>query len=68
MDAAKEQAAMEQKWASDRGLSAADITNVLTYVKGSATPTCPGGGTYVFNNIGSQPTCSLSPVHKLPTN
>ena len=68
MDAAKEQAAMENKWAADRDIngSAADITNCLEYVKGNTVPVCPGGGTYDWENLGVQPTCSLSGTHVLP--
>jgi prepilin-type N-terminal cleavage/methylation domain-containing protein len=66
MDSAKEQAAMEQKWSSGRNLNAADVTNALAYVKGSATPSCPGGGSYTWNNIGVPPTCTVTASHRLP--
>ena len=66
MDAAKEQAAMEYKWASGRTLSAGDITNALQYVKGNNLPECPASGTYVWEALGTPPTCSLSGTHRLP--
>ena len=65
MDAAKEQAAMEQKWADARVISAADVTNCLQYVKGNTLPVCPGGGTYTWSNLGTKPTCSIGSPHVL---
>ena len=69
MDAAKEQAAMEKRWASGVNCdAAANITNVLPYMKGNTMPTCPASGVYALNNIGALPTCSLgtSDSHILP--
>lgn len=66
MDSAKEQAAMEQKWGSTQAIGASEVTNVLAYVKGGATPSCPGGGTYAWNNIGTAPTCTITASHRLP--
>ena len=61
MDAAKEQAAMEQGWANNQAIAdgSGEETNVLAYVKGNAVPTCPANGTYTWNAIGSDPTCTL---------
>jgi prepilin-type N-terminal cleavage/methylation domain-containing protein len=69
LDAAKEQAAMAYKWASATAIDgdAAKITNCLEYVKGGTVPTCPGGGTYTWGNIGVQPTCSIGTTHVLPS-
>ena len=71
MAAAKEEAAMEYRWGSDKDIStdSADETNVLAYVKGNVVPTCPGGGTYKWNLIGVNPTCTLavSDGHVSPT-
>ena len=67
MDAAKEQAAMEQKWASGQTITSgtAAETNTLAYVKGNTVPTCPASGTYVWGNIGGLPTCNIA-GHALP--
>src|SRR5512137_2426100 len=47
MDAAKEQAAMENGWATIAvGNNSAEETNVLQYVKGNTKPLCPANGTY----------------------
>jgi prepilin-type N-terminal cleavage/methylation domain-containing protein len=66
MDAAKEQAAMEYKWASNATVTGAAITNCLQYVKGGNMPVCPGGGTYTWGNIGVTPSCSIAGTHALP--
>jgi len=62
MDAGKEEAAMEYRWSSAQDIvtGSADETNVLAYVKGNVVPTCPGGGTYKWNLIGVNPTCTLA--------
>jgi prepilin-type N-terminal cleavage/methylation domain-containing protein len=60
MDAAKEQAAMEKGWSGIAiTTSSAEETNVLAYVKGGKVPKCPANGTYTWNNVGSDPSCSL---------
>jgi prepilin-type N-terminal cleavage/methylation domain-containing protein len=56
LDGAKEQWALENKKSSG---ATTDTTAVNTYIKGGA-PSCPGGGTYVYNNVDALPTCSLS--------
>ncbi len=62
IDAAKEQAAMEQGWVDGQAVNVpgAQETAVLAYVKGNVVPDCPANGTYTFNAVGSEPTCSLS--------
>ena len=68
IDSAKEQWAMDNKAANNAVVQMSDIAGV--YMKGAATgPVCPGGGTYTVNNIGTDPTCSLSgppDLHVLP--
>jgi len=67
MDAAKEQAAMEQKWSGGRQIepgSAAE-KSVLAYIKGNKMPVCPAGGDYELRPIGQLPTCSVE-GHELP--
>jgi competence protein ComGC len=34
------------------------ISGVNTYIRGNTTPTCPEGGTYIYNVIGADPECS----------
>jgi hypothetical protein len=62
IDAAKEQWALEQMKTNG---DAADVTGVCTFLKGGTIPTCPKGGVYTLNPIGSAPTCSI-PGHVLP--
>ncbi len=39
-------------------------TAVDDYIKGNTTPTCPAGGTYSYNSIGTVSSCSItSPTH-----
>lgn len=60
MDSAKEQAALASMWATGRAISngSAEETAVLQYLKGGLQPSCPAGGTYTWNAIGTSPTCS----------
>jgi prepilin-type N-terminal cleavage/methylation domain-containing protein len=69
LDAAKEQAAMEQGWGNTEPIDGdtGHISNVLSYVKGQLLPTCPGGGAYTYNPIGTIPTCSVGVTHALPS-
>jgi general secretion pathway protein G len=61
IDSAKEQ------WAMDRHKDAGALPKASNlapeYIK--VMPTCPSGGKYVINPIGTDPTCSLS-GHALP--
>ena len=43
-------------------------SEVNKYIKGNTTPICPNNGTYSYNAIGKDPTCSITnPVmHRLP--
>ena len=62
LDAAKEQAAMEQGWVDAQAIApgSAEETNVLAYVKGNAVPNCPANGTYTFNALSTDPTCDVT--------
>ncbi len=40
------------------GVAIAPAT-VNEYIKGGA-PSCPGGGGYTYNNIGTSPTCNVT--------
>ncbi len=55
MEAAKEQWALETK--QTQGVSA-DTTACLGYMK--ATPVCPAGGTYDWQTIGTNATCTIT--------
>jgi prepilin-type N-terminal cleavage/methylation domain-containing protein len=61
----------KKQWAKAQNKSdgdAIDTAEVASYLKGSILPTCPGGGTYTYNDIGASATCNiLDPVsHVLP--
>lgn len=56
IDGAKEQWALENKKSEG---SASVATEVDEYIKGGA-PDCPGGGSYTYGAVSSNPTCSLS--------
>lgn len=65
IDSAKEQWAMDQKKSTGDACAMSDIAG--TYMK--SEPSCPGGGTYTVNVIGTNPSCSLSgapDLHVLP--
>jgi len=56
IDGAKEQWALENKKSAG---SALDEAAVNSYIKGGG-PSCPGGGTYTYGNVDSNPTCSIA--------
>jgi len=56
IDSGKEQAAMAHHL-SDAAAVSTDTVN--TYIKGGA-PTCPGGGAYTYNVIGTAPACNIT--------
>ena len=60
IDGAKEEWALETKKSAG---SAVDEAAVNSYIKGGA-PSCPGGGTYTYGNVDTNPTCSI-PGHSL---
>jgi prepilin-type N-terminal cleavage/methylation domain-containing protein len=55
IEAGKEQWALAEKKAQG---TASDFTEVNTYMK--ATPHCPASGTYGYNAIGSDATCTIT--------
>ncbi len=57
LDGAKEQWALENKKSAG---STVDSTGVVSYIKGSAMPICPGGGSYSLNAVDTPPTCSIT--------
>ena len=70
IDASKEQAAMENNWASGADCNAttgaANYALCLPYLKGGLEPVCPSAGAYDFTTIGVNPTCSIGGAHDLP--
>ena len=57
VDGAKEECAMELKM---NQCDTVTISDVLPYLKDAHFPTCPGGGTYTLNNIGTAMSCSIA--------
>ncbi len=64
IDGAKEQWALENKKSNDTSCGATDvflddgnICGANGYIK--KKPSCPSGGTYTVNNVGTDPTCSI---------
>jgi prepilin-type N-terminal cleavage/methylation domain-containing protein len=56
IDSGKEQAAMAHHLSDAAAVSTATVN---TYIKGGA-PTCPGGGAYTYNVIGTAPACNIT--------
>lgn len=65
IDSGKEQAAMAERLTDGDTISSVTVNQ---YVKGNTTPICPGGGTYTYQNIGTQPSCTITTPtsHNLP--
>lgn len=66
IDAGKEQWALENDKNEGDAVADADIT---PYLKGGAMPTCPSGGEYDKQAVGTNPTCSKAAdpdLHVLP--
>jgi prepilin-type N-terminal cleavage/methylation domain-containing protein len=61
IDSAKEQFAMDAKLAQGGAVQLSDL--YPTYMKSS--PSCPAGGTYTVNTVGTNPTCTVA-GHALP--
>jgi prepilin-type N-terminal cleavage/methylation domain-containing protein len=57
IDGGKEQWAMAAK-KNDGDTILTDSVNA--YIKGNKTPACPGGGSYTYGNVGSNPDCTVS--------
>ncbi|MFI5387585.1 MAG: competence type IV pilus major pilin ComGC, partial [Fimbriimonadales bacterium] len=70
IDSAKEQWAMDNKKNTGDSPAWSDLvgtTSTAGYMK--SQPTCPGGGAYTIDVIGTNPSCSLSAspsLHVLP--
>ena len=59
IDGGKEQWAMAAKKTDGDDVVTASVN---VYVKGSTTAGCPGGGTYSYQTIGSNPDCNADTV------
>mgnify|MGYP001549498440 CR=1 FL=1 len=57
IDGGKEQWAMANKKSDGDSVTTDDVND---YIKGDTTPDCPGGGTYTYHNVGSDPACSIT--------
>ena len=57
IDGGKEQWAMADKKSDGNEVVTATVDE---YIKGGTTPKCPGGGTYTYGNVGSNPGCSVT--------
>ena len=61
IESAKEQWAMAMQRDNGEPVVTAAVNQ---YIKGSMTPTCPGGGYYIYNAIGTVADCSVqNPDH-----
>ena len=63
VNAAKEQWAMDNKKDTGAAVVFSDLVGSTLYIK--ATPTCPSGGTYTVNTLGTSPACDKT-NHVLP--
>jgi prepilin-type N-terminal cleavage/methylation domain-containing protein len=63
IDSAKEQYAMDAKLDSGATVAWSNLAGATAYMK--AQPTCPSGGTYTLNAVGTNPQCNKS-GHVLP--
>ena len=67
IDSAKEQWAMDNKKSTGDAVVMTDVAGATAYIK--STPTCPSGGAYTVNAVGTAPACSKSAspdLHVLP--
>jgi prepilin-type N-terminal cleavage/methylation domain-containing protein len=60
---AKEQWAMDNKKDTGATVAFSDLVGSTLYIRG--TPTCPSGGTYTVNVLGTNPACDKT-GHVLP--
>ena len=67
IDGAKEQWALENRASEGSTPAENGTTGVNSFIKGQARPICPATGSYEYNNIGENPTCSVN-GHTLSTN
>ena len=63
IDSAKEQWAMDNKKDAGAAVAFSDLVGATAYMK--SQPTCPSGGTYTVNAVGTNPACDKT-NHTLP--
>jgi prepilin-type N-terminal cleavage/methylation domain-containing protein len=57
IDGAKETWALEKKKAPGATVVESEVNE---YIKGGVAPTCPGGGSYNYGALGTDPTCTVA--------
>jgi prepilin-type N-terminal cleavage/methylation domain-containing protein len=57
IDGAKEQWALEKRKTTGEAVVDAEINE---YLKGNVAPICPANGTYTYNNVGTNPVCTVT--------
>jgi prepilin-type N-terminal cleavage/methylation domain-containing protein len=57
IDHSKEQLAMEANLPTGTAVTEASVN---TFIKGANTPACPAGGSYSYNNTGTNPSCNIA--------
>jgi hypothetical protein len=62
LDGAIQQWALENQQPANASVT---MNAVLPYLKNSAAPVCPSGGTYSLTTVSAAPTCNI-PGHVLP--
>ena len=53
----------EEQWAMESNKNTGDpvvTTAIAGYIKNGVLPACPGGGTYTYNSVGTDPKCSIT--------
>ena len=63
IDSAKEQWAMDNKKDAGAAVAFSDLVGSTLYMK--SQPSCPSGGTYTVNGVGTNPACDKT-NHALP--
>lgn len=59
LEGAKENWALENKKTEGTATTGSE-TAINAFLRGSAAPACPGGGTYTYGTVGTAPSCSLA--------
>jgi hypothetical protein len=65
IDSAKESWALAKQKTNGEDVVTSEVN---AYIRGNTTPVCPAGGTYSYNVVGSNPTCTITnpTIHRLP--
>jgi len=64
IDSAKESWALAKQKTNGEDVVTSEVN---AYIRGNTTPACPAGGTYSYNVVGSNPTCTITnpTIHRL---